>query len=510
MKDRWRGTAMKKTLSRIMVLLLAIVMVLTSAAAVFADTESGQPGNAVQDSVASDDVPDSGEGEPLTGKTEKTYTFVFDANGGSGTMEQMSITCVEGEDVSFKLPECKFTAPEGQGFDCWRIGDNTYPAGETVTIAGDTTDTTVIVTAQWKDPEPETFTVTFTDGYSGKILKEEPVNSGEAATAPAEPSRTGYTFDGWDADFTNITEDLTVNAKWKEIPHTHSYGAWTTTVKPTYFKTGKKVRKCSCGVAQTQTVAKLTAKNKWVKDGGKWYYFGSKSKPVKGWVKMKARGSKTVKWLYFTQGGVYTKAISKNTKNKWIKAGGYKFYFTKKKKPAGYGFNLIKNKLYHMNKFGAVMYGKFKASDGNTYKTAKDGTINGLAYYKHKYKTFILVDISEQTIWYYKNGKQKLKSDVVTGTKGRTPTPTGIFKVRSKLRNINLVGSSWNSHVDYWMAFIGSSYGLHDASWRSSKQFSNHRTYLKNGSHGCINLRPGFAPKLYKAVKKGTTVIVQK
>ena len=37
------GRAMKKTLSRIMVLLLAMVMVITSALAVFADTESVQP-----------------------------------------------------------------------------------------------------------------------------------------------------------------------------------------------------------------------------------------------------------------------------------------------------------------------------------------------------------------------------------------------------------------------------------------------------------------------------------
>jgi hypothetical protein len=116
--------------------------------------------------------------------------------------------------------------------------------------------------------------------------------------------------------------------------------------------------------------------------------------------------------------------------------------------------------------------------------------------------------VTSQTVLLLKYNRNNIIG--ITGTKGKTPTPTGVFKVRSKLRNINLVGPSWNSHVKYWMAFKGSSYGLHDASWRSSKQFSNHRTYLKNGSHGCINLRPGFAPKLYNAVKKGTTVIVQK
>ena len=490
MVKKAEGNAMKKTLSRIAVIMLAMTMILSSAFAAFADdtvpgTESGSGNGTEQASVS--------------------YTIVFDANGGSGSMDQVTVTDAEGDGESYQLPDCDFTAPDGQEFDCWKIGSDTYPAGESITIDGDTT-----VAAQWKDAEEaESFTVTFTDGYSGKVLKEESVKSGSSATPPADPSRSGYTFEGWDADYTNVTATLTVNAKWKAVPHTHSYGGWTTTVNPTYFANGTRVRRCSCGATETQSIPKLTARNTWISYGGKLYYFGSNGNPVKGWVKMKPYKSKKVKWCYFTQAGAYVKNINKNTRNKWVNAGGYRFYFTKKRKPAGYGFNFIKNKLYHMNSFGAVMYGTFKASDGNTYTTAKNGTISGVAYYKHRYKSFVLVDISEQTIWYYQNGKQKLKSDVVTGTRGRTPTPTGTFKVRSKLRNINLVGPTWSSHVSYWMAFKGSSYGLHDASWRTSGQFSNHKTYLSNGSHGCVNLRPSTAASLYSMVKRGTTVIIQ-
>jgi len=342
----------------------------------------------------------------------------------------------------------------------------------------------------------------------------------------AEPEKAGdsqyeYTFAGWSDDPEDIagaqtedlplvTGDITYYAIFIETAHVHNYGSWTTTASPTYFRTGTKVRKCSCGATESQTIPKLTARNKWISEGGKSYYFGSNGSPVTGWVKMKPYKSKKVKWCYFTQAGAYVKSIKKTTRNKWVKAGGYKFYFTKKKKPAKYGFNMVKGKLYHMNRFGAVMYGTFRASDGNTYTTAKNGSISGLAYYKFKYKTFILVDISEQTIWYYRNGAQKLKSDVVTGTKGRHDTPTGKFKVRSKQRNIDLVGPTWRSHVSYWMAFKGSSYGLHDATWRSSRQFSNHKTYLSGGSHGCINLRYETAATLYSMVKRGTTVIVQK
>jgi uncharacterized repeat protein (TIGR02543 family) len=467
------GRAMKKTLSRIMVLLLAMVMVITSALAVFADTESVQPADEGMTG-----------GAPAEEIQEDGNNGVSPDEGQAGSVEQIS---------------------------------NEQPGGQS---------------SEGEDPEPAaTYTVTWRnqDGTGEPIEVDEEVAAGSQPVfdgkepAKASDGTYNYTFEGWAeepgsetgkaaADLPEVTGNITYYAAFskKEIPHTHSYGEWTVTVKPTYFKTGKKVRKCSCGETQTQTVAKLTAKNKWIKDNNKWYYFGSNGKVYSGWQKMKARGTNTVKWLYFTPTGIYWKSVSINTKNKWVYAGGYKFYFTKYKKPAGPGFNFVNSKLYHMNKLGGVMYGKFKAKDGYTYTTAKDGTINGVPYYRIRYKTFVLVDISDQTIWYYQNGKQKLKSDVVTGTKGRTPTPTGVFKVRSKLRNINLVGPTWNSHVRYWMAFKGSAYGLHDASWRTSKQFSNHKTYLKNGSHGCVNLRPSFAGKLYNSVKRGTVVIIRK
>ena len=251
-------------------------------------------------------------------------------------------------------------------------------------------------------------------------------------------------------------------------------------------------------------------RDQWVDDGTNLYYMDSYGSPYIGWHKMKPYGSSKVKWCWFDDKGVFIKSISKNTKNKWVNAGGYKFYFGKKRKPAGPGFNFIKNKLYHMDWRGAVMYGTFKASDGRIYTTTSKGTITGLPYCIFKYKTFIFIDISEQTLWYYKKGKFEMKADVVTGRKGKYDTPTGTFKIRSKQKNVWLKGPTWNSHVDYWMAFKGSSYGIHDASWRSSKQFSNHKTYLKNGSHGCVNMRPKDAVVLYKKVKKGTKVIIQK
>ena len=74
----------------------------------------------------------------------------------------------------------------------------------------------LILTAQYTDDAaPNAYTVTFKD-YDGTVLKEETVTEGGSATAPADPVREGYTFTGWDKDFTNVTANLTVTAQYTE------------------------------------------------------------------------------------------------------------------------------------------------------------------------------------------------------------------------------------------------------------------------------------------------------
>lgn len=53
--------------------------------------------------------------------------------------------------------------------------------------------------------------VTFLD-YNDTVLKTETVEHGNGATAPTNPSRSGYNFVGWDKDFSNIIGDLTIKA----------------------------------------------------------------------------------------------------------------------------------------------------------------------------------------------------------------------------------------------------------------------------------------------------------
>ena len=350
------------------------------------------------------------------------------------------------------------------------------------------------------------YKVKFINGYGGTICTRT-VYYGKAATEPAAPKRSGYDFAGWNKAFTKITGNLTVTAKWTK--HVHKY-RWTVNVKSTYFREGKKTGVCSCGRKVTKTIPKLTGKNIWVRDSsGNRYYLNSSGKFLTGWKKVKLQGTNSVYWAYFNPKGQYKVSYSANTRNMFMLADGFKFYFDSNSRPVGQGFHYINDDLYYMNKYGAVKYGTFKASDGYTYRTDSQGHIGGIALYRYRYGTFVLVDLSSQTFWYYSDGYRRMAGDVVTGTRNLHDTPTGVYSIRSKLRGIYLTGPTWRSYVNYWMAFIGSSYGLHDASWRTSSQFSDHSTYINNGSHGCVNMRYSDAASLYELVRIGTTVVVQ-
>jgi len=62
----------------------------------------------------------------------------------------------------------------------------------------------------------EKFTVTFKD-HDGTVLKTEEVESGKSATAPSNPSRSGYTFTGWNQPFDNVISDMVVVAQYQKI-----------------------------------------------------------------------------------------------------------------------------------------------------------------------------------------------------------------------------------------------------------------------------------------------------
>ena len=69
---------------------------------------------------------------------------------------------------------------------------------------------------------PEVVTVTF-DSAGGSAVESQTITVGGNATKPADPTRSGYTFDGWYLDSTAfdfskpVEEDITLTAHWKQV-----------------------------------------------------------------------------------------------------------------------------------------------------------------------------------------------------------------------------------------------------------------------------------------------------
>lgn len=67
--------------------------------------------------------------------------------------------------------------------------------------------------------KPTFYNVSFQD-FDGTILKSEIVKCGEAASAPTDPLREGYTFAGWNKDFSYVVEDTVITAEYIRITET--------------------------------------------------------------------------------------------------------------------------------------------------------------------------------------------------------------------------------------------------------------------------------------------------
>lgn len=96
------------------------------------------------------------------------------------------------------------TPNEGYHFVQWSDGNTDNP--RTMTIISDIT-----LSAKFAI---NVYSVRFLD-WNGTEIKVESVEYQSAATAPADPTREGYTFMGWDKDFSKVTEDMTITAQYQ-------------------------------------------------------------------------------------------------------------------------------------------------------------------------------------------------------------------------------------------------------------------------------------------------------
>mgnify|MGYP002644302352 FL=1 len=91
---------------------------------------------------------------------------------------------------------------------------NAKLSGKPMNTGSELTDKTNI-----PNPNGTPVTVTYAYGALGGTYATQIVQAGETAKAPAEPTREGYTFIGWDKAIpaTMPAENITITARWKDI-----------------------------------------------------------------------------------------------------------------------------------------------------------------------------------------------------------------------------------------------------------------------------------------------------
>ena len=126
-----------------------------------------------------------GEGAPLA-----DCTITFNAGGGSGSMEPVTVKA----ETNYILPACGFTAPTDQEFKAWEIGGTEYKVGDSYTVNRNTE-----IKALWENSviTPTTYTVTVSnDGNGTGTASPSTAAAGTTITLTATPNK-GYHFKEW-------------------------------------------------------------------------------------------------------------------------------------------------------------------------------------------------------------------------------------------------------------------------------------------------------------------------
>lgn len=143
---------------------------------------------------------------------------------------------VDGEVCAELFPGETMTLPDagtkpGYTFLGWYCGEQKYQTGDTMPTEP------LSLTAKWS---VNTYTITF-DSKSGSTVEPITQDYETVVTAPAAPTRKGYTFAGWYADEeltepysfgTMPAQDITLYAKWDANTYTVTFDAGEGTVSP--------------------------------------------------------------------------------------------------------------------------------------------------------------------------------------------------------------------------------------------------------------------------------------
>ena len=137
-------------------------------------------------------------GAQITGEVIGAYTVTFQSEGGSEVASQ----------IRANTPADRPADPtkEGYTFIGWYKGEEKWNFADAVTEA-------MTLTAKWQLNQ---YTITF-DTAGGSEVAPITQDYGTTITAPANPAKTGYTFAGWDRESptTMPAEDMTITARWQ-------------------------------------------------------------------------------------------------------------------------------------------------------------------------------------------------------------------------------------------------------------------------------------------------------
>lgn len=162
--------------------------------------------------------------DPVIDTTKVTFRCTWPSPGGTIYNPETGevgteLSYVKDMNVNFKIPELTVSGlpdehgePSPYSWDGkWYENSNEFQNGGILTENRSYTLTT-------SQGSTATFTVTWTDGYSGKVLKTlSGVSYGSSINIsdfPPNPTRDGYSFSGWFGNWSYITNNTTISAMW--------------------------------------------------------------------------------------------------------------------------------------------------------------------------------------------------------------------------------------------------------------------------------------------------------
>lgn len=109
--------------------------------------------------------------------------------------------------------------------------------------------------------------------------------------------------------------------------------------------------------------------------------------------------------------------------------------------------------------------------------------------------SYIEIDLSNQMMWMFVNGEQKLCTPVITGREdGEHTTSEGVYRLKSKTMDRTVTEKGESKTVKYWMSINGE-IGICDAEW---KNLFGGEIYKTEGSDGSIYVLEDAAKTIYE------------